>query len=283
MATTTIANTTGWPSPSKARDELEKSFQSHSLAYRVCSYFLINQDEELNSTDVQKKFSAPNADALLHRAVEQKYLCRTKGGRGEPAVFKAGPKLLELAGAPASVAEAKLSARVNGPTNPSAVALGDVPATYEDYLRDCDRAGQRFPMTRAQFIQASNHSIAFDAALANPSQRKRAGGNRPALPPVDLDSIVVRTDVAAPPKPGTRPKGSRWDALFDKLTAPGMSLSVDLLYLRALEKAARVRVKTRVERFLVMRTPEGKTGVWRLELADKRGVGHKPAQQGEQS
>lgn len=76
---------------------------SGSLALRVVLFFARNPQEELTTSDIVEKFSAPNGSQvrmLLNRHVLDEMLARTElgAGRSRQNVYKAGRKLLVMIG-----------------------------------------------------------------------------------------------------------------------------------------------------------------------------------------
>lgn len=131
------------------------------------------------------------------------------------------------------------------------------------------------PIQRTVPASAANGPFAgaasvFDAGKQAGATSKR-GGRRPALPELDLSKLSVQHDRPMPTLLGRSAKGrTRYDGLFDRLTAEGMSVgSIPIEYRAALQKAVQGYLRARpalakTTRLVVCTLSDTECGVWRV-------------------
>lgn len=109
----------------------------------------------------------------------------------------------------------------------------------------------------------------FDAGQQAKPASKR-GGKRQILPLLDPATLTVRSDLPMPSMTGCTAKGcTRYDHIFDSLTADGMSVTgIPIRYRQAIDKARQSYLQARpalaaVARLVVRKTSETECGVWR--------------------
>lgn len=107
---------------------------------------------------------------------------------------------------------------------------------------------------------------AFDTGAKVPKQR---GGTRTQLPPLDASQFEARKGLALPPSKISARGKTKYDSIFDKLTADDMGvLNIPKAYKAALAKACQKYVEYHPElkksRLVVRSVDEGTMGVWRI-------------------
>lgn len=117
-------------------------------------------------------------------------------------------------------------------------------------------------------------AVAHKPAAANAKPARGRGGSVPRLPPLDVKALQVRTDVQPRMHGGYGSKGrTRYDAVFDMLTAPGQCVPCPAAYKAALAKAAQAYLKARPQladvRLRVLAIDADTCGVWREVRAAK--------------
>jgi len=114
-----------------------------------------------------------------------------------------------------------------------------------------------------------------------------AGGKRERLPPLDVTKLVVANDVPMPSH-GSEKGRTKHDALFDRLTADGMSVTnIPAPYYGAVAKAAQTYLEQRpplaaTSVLRIRRTSPTEFGVWRIAKTadDTPAAVAKPASRG---
>ena len=106
---------------------------------------------------------------------------------------------------------------------------------------------------------------AFDTGAKVPKQR---GGTRTQLPPLDASQFEARKGLALPPSKISARGKTKYDSIFDKLTADDMGVpDIPLRYMHALKKAAQTyeanRPALKRSRLVVRRIDDTTCGVWR--------------------
>lgn len=102
---------------------------------------------------------------------------------------------------------------------------------------------------------------AVDTPPASPTPRKRRSRN--ALPPIDLATIEVRTNVPLPPGDAYLKRRSRYAELLDRLTAPGQSVTLPAQYEKTLRSACKLHSKKHGAKFAVRVVDPQHIGIWR--------------------
>lgn len=113
------------------------------------------------------------------------------------------------------------------------------------------------------------------ASAEAPAKKERRGGKRVRLPALDAAAFPVRKDVPVPVPEMSRGGVTRYDALFDGLSADGMCRTgLPLQHRAAVTKASQTYMKYRPElakasALLFRAEPGGQTfGIWRVARTD---------------
>lgn len=214
-----------------------------SIAADVCTYLRQHpQCDELTIKQICNLFPAKaktsNVNPCLATPVTHRVLDRARNGAGD-LVYRRGRN---FDGAKPTPAPAPAPAAAYNPWTPTPGALGPAPSPAPDL----PAARKPSPLT---------------------------GGAVKRLPELDLSKLQVHSSIPVPITP-PRQGHSRYDEVFNRLTAVGHSVFLPREYLGAVKQAAKKYSKRTGRHVMAYAIPEqpDKCGVWRMAPPADKGT-----------
>lgn len=147
----------------------------------------------------------------------------------------------------------------------SSAVAASLAACYEHGLLRRDRSSGSVVTVAGPNLKARELPAAVTLLTAPPTKRQTSRATRTSLPELDWNLVQVAEDMPVPPKRLCVRGATKYARLFELLSRPGLSAPIPLAYVAAVQKAAIVRSKGGLGKYVVRRTGENEARIWRTE------------------